>query len=444
MKLLNKEEGAFLSKEQIFKVVMATTIMVVALYLIAMVCSLCGLGYFLFDYHNEQLVRIESWFKEHNCYGLITNLFFTLETFIVLWFILGKRPKWYYLFAFYLINVIVAILLPNNSVQILTLFPTIFYLLIPIIDHLPKKDLKLKYWTFNYLFRLLIAITITFIYQLIIYGIKQGSIRFTNGIYNLEVTTIFTLEYDIALTITLYFVWLCLHREKGDSKQWATFQAAGGSSQTSMKQSLKSKPKKNKPQLSRTQKKKLRLLYFKMYIHQILAFLLLMILPFLLGKVFEFLMMYFAFALVRVILGVKYSLHFKKETLCISVGVIVFGVLTLVVPFFSILVCIAILMGCGLAVILHLSYKYRGMCLFMQVANKDRYADLFVALDADTSERHIKLMGRHWGLDEFQRDLLFDYMQKDKLSYLAKKYNYSDRQINYELDEIVDKITRCQ
>lgn len=441
MKLLNKEEGMFLSKPQIFKVAMALTLSIIVLYLIATICSLCSNPYFLFNYHNEQLLNIENWFKSINCYSLITYLFSTLEFYIISWFILGKRCKWYTLLIFYLVPVCIVIAFPKIPIEIWSIYPIIYYILIPILHHL-KHDPKLtfKYWFYNYGIRIIIATAVSFLYQFLIFIIKMGAVKVSNNIYGLEATTIFSLEYDIALAITLYFIWLCLHREKGDNKQWATYQAAGGFSQTSKKQSQKSNLTKNKPELSRAQKKKLRMLYVKLYVHQILGFLLLMVLPFVLGKVFEFLILYFTFAITRNILGFKYSLHFKKEATCISVGVIVFGILTLVVPFFSVIICAAIILGCGLATILHLSYKYKGMFLFMQVANKDRYADLFVALDADVSEHHIKIMGKHWGLNDFQRNLLFDYMQKDKLSYLAKKYNYSDRQINYELDEIVNKI----
>ena len=250
----------------------------------------------------------------------------------------------------------------------------------------------------------------------------------------LSATFCYAIENDIALSILLYTIALFLDREKGDNKLWAISQHQSGSSQTSKTNLQKQSMMAN---LSKTQKNRIRNLYIRTYCIQLGAFLLVMVLPFLLGKVFEYLVMYLAFAIVRYILGFKYSLHFKKESICVSVSVLVFGILTLAVPFFYVELIMAVLLGTGLAVILHLSYKYKGMFLFMEVANRDRFALLYVYFDGDLSEYHIKSICKMKGLEQNEYNLIYDFMCRNKLSYLAFKYNYSERSICYKLDDYI-------
>ena len=204
-----------------------------------------------------------------------------------------------------------------------------------------------------------------------------------------------------------------------------------------MKQSQKSNTKKN---LTKTQRNKIRLVYVKFYLTQLGAFLLLMILPFLLGKVFEFLVMYLSFAVARYLLGFKYSLHYKKESICITVGIIVFGILSLAVPFFYVVLILAIFLGISLAILLHLSYKYKGFYLFAKMAKADRFALLYTYFDGDIEHHHVKVMCKHKGLDDFQAQIIAEFMDGNKMSYIAWKHNYSLRMMNYKIDEAIDKL----
>ena len=283
--------------------------------------------------------------------------------------------------------------------------------------------------------RYLIALVVSLVLQAMITVIKAGYFDGQNHIMNLSAHFIYAIEYDIALSVVLTTVALFLYREKGDSKLWISH-TLGGSSQTSKTQS----PKSNTKNLTKTQKNKIRLLYIKLYAIQIGTFLLIMVLPFLMGKVFEFLVMYLAFAITRYILGFKYSLHFKKEAYCVSASLIVFGILSLAVPFFYALVIIAISLGVGLAIFLHLSYRYQSLWLFSKVSKVDKFAILYTFFDGDLSERHIKMICHHKGLDSKQTELIWNFMKGEKLSYLAFKFNYSQRMIIYKLDEAIDKL----
>lgn len=433
MKLL-KTESPYLDKSQWKKLFLALSIMTICLYIVAMIFSLCENKYFILDYQNTQMDRIEAWFRNNNFKSLISWLFSTFEFAIILAFITNKIPKWYYLLIFYLPIAVIADRVQIPSI-IYNILPIVFYIVISIIELAKSKELSWKRFGFCTL-RLVISIVVTMLLQFIIFIIKSGNISFVNHDMSLSANFCYTLEYDIALLVILFTISLYINREKGDSKLWTEPHGVGGFSQTSKKQSQKSKLKN----LTKTQRNKLRFLYVRIYLSQIFGFLLLMVLPFLLGKVFEFLMMYLAFAIARYILGFNYSLHYKKESICITVGIIVFGILTLAVPFFTVDVILALILGVSLAILLHLSYKYKSMWLFDKISRPDRFAQLYVLMDGDLTPHHVEIMCRHKGLDREQTQIILDFAEGNKKSYLAKKYNYSEKTIERKINESIEII----
>lgn len=439
MKLFNKKEDAlYLTKSQWTKVFVAFSILTILLYTGAMIASLCGSTYFILNFQNAQMDNIQNFLTKYYLMDAFNYLFSVIEFVIILAFILKRIPKWYYILAFYGIAVLFFYTLHVNQ-TFFSVYPFVFYLIIPIIEQIKdnRKDVyKPKFSFKKYLYcilKMIIAIVITLILQAMILVIKTGSFNGQNNIQPLATTIIYAIEYDIALLVLLLSITLLLNREKGDSELCHNL---GGSSQTSKKQSQTS----NTKNLTKTQKNKIRLLYCKVYLIQLGAFLLVMILPFLLGKVLEFLIMYLSFAVVRSILGFNYSLHYKKETICITVGVIVFGILSFAVPFFYVNLIVAIALGIALAILLHLSYKYKGFYLFTKMAKPDKFAQLYVFFDGDISELHIKKICNHKGLEPIEARMINDFMQGNKLSYLAWKYNYSQRNFIYKLDEAIEKL----
>ena len=331
---------------------------------------------------------------------------------------------------------IVSATLPQTPIIFYQIYPFAFYLIIPIIEQLIfDKRVDIKVYSFS-LLRLIFATVVSYLLQVMLYAIKNGNFSFNNNIQTISSAFIYAIEYDIALSIMLFSA-LLFYKEKGDSNLWETFLKVGGFSRTSKKQSQTLSSRKN---LTKTQISKIRRLYIRVYLTQLGAFLLLMVLPFLLGKVFEFLVMYFAFAIVRYILGFNYSLHYKKETTCITVGAVVFGILALAVPFFTVVIIIAILLGVGLAILLHLSYRYKGMFLFSQISKPDKFALLYTYFDGNIESVYVKKMCVHKGLNQLQIEIIVDFIEGNKISYIAHKYNYSQRMIIYKLDEAIDKL----
>lgn len=440
MKLFNeKADSPYLSKDQWRKVFMAMSIITIGLYIVAMVFSLCGSKYFILNYQNEQMDKIEAFMTNHSILGFINWAFSTLEFSIVLYFVLQKRPSIFYVLGFYGIAVILALFIDLPDIFYYA-YPFLFYLGCLVIEQFKfAKTFNFKKYLKSVL-RLVIAIAITYLFQIIIFAIKTGSFSVQNNREPLAVAFIFAIEYDIALLVILFTLSLYINRGKGDSKQWTTCHKAGGSSLTTKTDSQQYSSIRKV--LTKTQRTKLTKFWIQFYLVQILGFLLLMVLPFLMGKVLEFLVMYLSFAVVRYILGFKYSLHYKKESVCITVGAIVFGILSLAVPFFYVIMVVAILYGAALAVLLHLSYKYKGMWLFTQVSKPDKFALLYVFFDGDLDDRKVRNRCRLKGLDKFQVDLISDFVKGEKISYLAHKYNYSVRMLIYKLDEAIERLTK--
>lgn len=435
MKLFNKTDEPFLTKTELRKVFLATSIMVLVIYIVAMFCSLNGLTYFLANYSNPTMDKIEGFMRAHGVQSLISCLFLTLEFSILLSFISHKIESIFYSIGFYGAMVGLSFLVPTAPSIVYTVVGLGLCILIPFFKALVfGKNLNIKL-----LIRVGVALLTSFVLQIMIYAIKSGVFSATNNVMTMAEHFVYAIEYDIALSVLLFTASLYIDRGKGDSKKWATYHTHSGFSQTSKTRLQKSASKKN---LSKKQKNKLFWLWARLYLIQVLGFAFIMILPFLIGKVVEFLVMYLAFAIVRYILGFKYSLHFKNEFLCLTVGAVVFGILTLAVPFFYVEIIIAVLLGCGLATFLHLSYKYKGFWLFAKMAKPDKFATLYVIFDGDLSEKYIHRQCRFKGLDEETTKIVFEYMEGYKLSYLAFRFNYATKTIDRKLTEAIEVLNK--
>lgn len=90
MKLLKDNE--FISRKKVKQLFLATSIMVLGLYVIAMICSLLGLKTFILNYQNSTMDKIEEFLHQYSLYPFASDVFLTIEFFIVLSFVLQKHP----------------------------------------------------------------------------------------------------------------------------------------------------------------------------------------------------------------------------------------------------------------------------------------------------------------------------------------------------------------
>ena len=439
MKLFKPEKDEhFLTKKQWRKVLLATSIIIIAVYVVAMFCSFFGSDYFIFNYTNEWTDKVEEFLRAHDLYSFLMWGFNTVETFIISFFVLKQKPKRYLLLAYYALPFSFA-LIPNAKEIpsfVWTLYSTLGCLALCLLQNIINVEYRKLPFT---LLRFFLALVVDFLFQFAIYQIKSGVFSVTNHIPTLVETLCYTLELDIALSIVLLTIALFLDKEKGE-QLCQTYLHHGSSSQTLTKHSQRSKWKT----LTKKTKRKIIFLYVRITMCQTGGFLLLMILPFLFGKVFEFLLMYLCFAIVRYILGFKYSLHYTSEMICITVGVVTFGLLTLIVPHFAVDVVLAVLFGTTLGILLHLSYKYKSMNKFMEKIGKDRFAELYVIFNGNFNPAYIKRMCNHYMLTLEETNIVSDYIAGEKISYLAYKYSYGKTRFNEILDEIIAKLHLIQ
>lgn len=438
MKLF-KDEEIFMSRKKLKQVCLAVSIMTLLLYIVAMIFSLNGSTYFILNYQNTQMDNIESFMRAHGIQSLISAVFLVLEFSIIESFISNRMVKLYYPLILYGILVGLAFAFPTLPSIVYSLIIILSYLFIPIIENLiTNKKFVLKEQAMI-LLRFGIATIISLTLQGMILVIKAGYFDGVNHIMTMSAHFIYAIEYDIALSVLLFTAALYIDREKGDSESWAIYHTQSGSSQTLKTKSQRSSIWKN---LTKRQKNRLIGFFIKLYLIQLLGFAIIMIIPFITGKVFEYLVMYLAFCVTRYLLGFKYSLHFKSETVCLTVGAVVFGLLTLAVPFFYVLLIIAVLLGSGLAVFLHLSYKYRGFWLFTQMAKPDKFAALYTIFEGDLSEQHIMRQCKYKGLDKETSRIVEEYMEGYKLSYLAHRFNYSVKTLDRKLTDAIKILNR--
>lgn len=423
----------FIEKPKLCKILGLNLILMVVLYGIAIILTLTGHNYFITQYHNDTLQLIQDKLTEWNLIYFINGLFATIESVIVQFYILKRKPN---------IFVLLGIFISFSLLMTFHVLPNFIYSIILVIIYLLEPLLYKEYRSKNYwkpFVRLLIIMVVTFILQYAIQVIKTSIV---NNISQLELPLsllfIFNVEYYLALSLVV--AWLTLMQE-GVLKLW-TVLAHGGSSQTSRTKLWKSNPKTT-TNLTNKQKRKLRLLYARLFITQSLGFLFVMLFPILIGKWLEFMIVYLSFALTRYVLGFKKSLHFKREIICISVAAVLFWFITLITPSFNIILIIAILYGIGLATLLHFTYRYKRLYLFKSVANKDRYAEFYMALNADMSEHKVRITCNHFNISKDDTEMLVLYLcNKEKISYIAYKFKITEMTVNRHLDDILEIIVK--
>lgn len=60
--------------------------------------------------------------------------------------------------------------------------------------------------------------------------------------------------------------------------------------------------------------------------------------------------------------------------------------------------------------------------------------------DDDLSRKHVMAISLHRGLTKDEAQLMADFAEGNKKSYLAKKYNYSEKTIERTINDCIDKL----
>ena len=80
----------------------------------------------------------------------------------------------------------------------------------------------------------------------------------------------------------------------------------------------------------------------------------------------------------------------------------------------------------------------------MEKVDKDRFATLYVIFNGNLENDYIRKMSFHYGLSKLETDMIIDYANGEKISYMCYKYNYGKTRMNELLDSIIEKLAKTQ
>lgn len=334
-----------ISKREWVKVLGANLALLLLAYCVALVVTLSGSDFFISASTNERLAEIEQMLRSVHLFAIVQILFSAVEETIVLCYVMKSKPKWWWPVAYILIAVAADLTLTHTIGYFPSFMPLVigisFVLTIVAIDCLMTKRKPLKM-----LARLAIAIVVTAALNALISFFRTKALEIGHAFPNTQFFYL-SVEYDIALSLSLGFLTMVIPWEKGGQKWTITAADAGGSSRTTMKWSRKNSQTKNN--IPEKTKRKLRLLKAKVIVIQTAALALIVALPIAVGKGTEFALLYVSFCITRVIFGFRHSLHFKSEFACTTVGALVFWGLTYLVPSVEVSIVLSLIYGAALA-----------------------------------------------------------------------------------------------
>lgn len=421
-----------ISKREWTRVLGVNLALLLLVYGIATILTLCGNDFFMLKVENAYLQNMENILRGWGIYPLVQLGLATIEETIILWFVLLKKPRWWWPVSYY------AIRLANNLIFMavgVTMVPGWSVFLINIvfvgvfIASKGKNCLK----------------------PLIRFGISMSLSLGLNGLITLFRTKItelghvytniqvfyLSIEYDLALLLALGLLAIVIpwNKKKGD-QPCPTIGVVGGSSQTLTKKSPKNLPTKNNG-LTDRQLRKIRMLKMRMVVIQTIALIFIALFPLLIGKIAEFVLMYVSFCLTRLILGFSRSLHFKSELSCVTIGALTFWGLTFLSPNVEVSIILSLVYGCALALGFRLYWELHDLIMYNRMAKTDRFAMFYVVFRGNLSERHVRGVMRAKGYVEVEDIKMVQmYVQRDKVDYIAENLGFAKITIEKRLTEI--------
>jgi hypothetical protein len=417
-----------ITKNEWTRIVGINLALLLVVYCAAIILTLCGNDYFALQFENPRLDEIEQTLRGWKIFPIVQGAFSSIETFIISLYVRNKKEKWWMPFSYFVfiisMNVILTYTIGYCPSYLTILSGIVFCILVSI-----KQD---KWW--KILIRLIIAIGTSLLFNWMIVYFRTSMVKMFT-IPDFPSAFCLLMEYDLALALALLFGHLIETREKGNQGICQTPLIAGGFSRTSMKKSRKSSPNLNPKTI-----KRLKLLKARTMVEQTLALVCIAFVPWLFGKEAEFALVYVSFCLTRLTLGFKKSLHFKDESKCIGIGALCFIGLSYLTPDIDSSIIFSLCYGSFFALGLRLYWELQNLRLYKKASKSDNYATLYVCFKGDLSHNHIFGMMKLWGFDDETIEIIYDYMQKDKLDYLALKYGMSVRTINYKITDCINKI----
>lgn len=428
-----------ISKREWVKVLGVNLALLLIVYAVALICTLCGSDMFLLNFHSDDLQRIEETLWSWNIYPLITIAYATIETCVMASYVKREIVKWYFPVLLFATKAIVNVIFTACGATLPSFLPTainaVFLLIVAIV-----RCRKEKWW--KVLIRISIALAASLLLNELIGVFRTKFIGFWKLDYSSSALFALSIEYILALVLTLEFLALLITWEKGE-KACNQNPDAGGSSPTLKKWSRKNSPQKNN--LSPKLKRKIALLKAKVIAIQTVALVIVAALPLLAGRPVEFSLLYASFCLTRIILGFSHSVHFKSELACTTIGALTFWGLTFLAPSAEASIIMSLVYGAGLALVFRLYWELHDLMMYHKAAKTDRYAMFYTAFKGNLDPRHIRGVMRLRGfIDEDLIKAVQMYMAKEKVDYIAQWMNMPLRSVDRKLTETADAIYRMR
>lgn len=419
------------SKREWAKVLGANLALLILVYAIALICTLCGNDFFMIKGNNDNIASLANNLNSWGIYPLLTIAFATIEETIMIWFINLKRPKWWIPLSYFAIRVL------NNLIFLwagASAVPTWSFFLINVLFCLVfvfmhgKKCVKP-------LIRFFIISALSLLMNGAITLFRTKILEINH--YYIETAFVYlSIEYDLAFGLALGLLAFLIPWEKGDKKQCCQTVDVGGSSQSSTNSSRKpSKIAKNN--LPPKYRKRLRWLKAKVIAIQTIALIVIAAFPWFTGRPVEFALVYASFCMTRLMLVFNRSLHFKSELSCVTIGALCFWALTFLTPSVEVLIILSLCYGAGLALGFRLWWELHDLMMYKKAAKTDRYAMLYVVFKGDCDPKHINGVMRAKGYtDKDEIKMTQMYMQRDKVEYIAEYLTFAKITIEKKLTDI--------
>lgn len=431
-------------KREWAKVLGVNLALLILVYAIALICTLCGSNLFLLNFSNPNLDAIETFLREHGAFSFLTIAFTTIEETIICCYVAKRKPNVWLPLVHYATTCLFVFILNQCLGYLPSFFITLYGILYVAFAVFLLNGFKgvTRRYLIICLIRLAIALAITFSLNGIIVVMRNKIGELFKFIDNNSVFFALSLEYDLALSLAFGFLTMVIPWDKkGGTKQCQTpLQGVGGSSPSSTNSSPKSS-KIAKTNLPPKYRKRLRWLKAKVIVIQTVALIVIAALPWFTGRPVEFALVYASFCMTRLMLGFNRSLHFKSELSCVTIGALCFWALTFLTPSVEVLIILSLCYGACLALGFRLWWELHDLMMYHKAAKTDRYAMLYVVFKGNCDPKHINGVMRAKGYtDNDEIKIVQLYMAKEKVEYIAHYMTFAKITIEKKLTEIATNL----
>lgn len=433
-----------ISKREWTKVLGANLALLLIMYTVALICTMCGSDFFMLNFHSDDLKRIEDTLRSWNVFPLVEILFQTIEVTIVYAYAVKGKIRWFnppILFAaFVAFNVAF-----TQTMGAYPAFVPFIVLIAFLVTAVSIEYRKSKTDVLKGLARAAIGLAVSFVLSAMISLFRLSYAR----IFNSELSNVTgfatNVELDIALVLSLSFLSVALNWEprKGGSEQCPTNLGASGSCPTATKQSPKRMPStKRNPNSDIPPKlrKRIRILKAKTIAIQTTALVVVSLLPIVSGRGVEYALVFASFSITRLCLGFKRSLHFKSEMVCVTVAGLIFWGLCFLAPSMEVCLIMSMAYGAVVAVAFRLYWELHDLILYRRVAKLDRYAMFYATFKGNVTPRHIFGVMKSKGYQNNEIEMVTMYMQREKVEAIAIEMSYSKRVIEQRLTDLANEL----